>query len=396
MGDGGDFKLLLAQALDARRAASLYRQRRLIERATATVASIGGAEYVNFSSNDYLGLRTHPAVVNAAAEAARLHGAGSGASALVSGYTTLHASAERALAAWKGTAASVLLPSGYQANHAAIQTIALAAQSGGRRVRFIIDKLVHASLIDAVQASGGEMRVYPHNGIDKLARLLFDADADELQVVVTESIFSMDGDAADLRALVELKRRRPFVLVVDEAHGSGMYGENGSGYAAECGVAGDVDVFIVTLSKALGSIGGAVCGGSELCESLVNFGRAYIYSTNVPPAVPAALHAALDVMRAEPQRQQRVRALARRVREALRDAGANVMDGDSPIIPIVLGTEDAAITESQRLMDAGMLVIPIRPPTVPRGSSRLRITLSCEHTDEQVDALLRALKKPPT
>jgi 8-amino-7-oxononanoate synthase len=329
--------------------------------------------------------------VRAAADATLALGAGSGASALVTGYTSQHNSAERALAAWKGTEAAVLLPSGYQANHAAVQAIVASAEATQRRVRLLLDKLVHASLIDAVRGSAAPMRVFPHNGIDKLARLLDEADPDELQVVVTESIFSMDGDAAELRALVELKRRRPFVLVVDEAHGSGVYGKDGAGYAAECGVTGDVDVFIVTLSKALGSIGGAACGTRDFCDALVNFGRAYIYSTSVPPAVPAALEAALAVLRTEPHRQERVRSLSLRVREAVRAAGVALPPGDSPVIPMILGTEDAAVAEAQRLMTLGMLAMPIRPPTVPRGSSRLRITLSSEHSDEQIDALVRAI-----
>ena len=426
--DAGNFGELLRRALEDRRRGSLYRQRRVIRARGGAIVEHDGRRYVNYSSNDYLGLRTHPDVVTAAAEALLKHGAGSGASALVTGYSPAHAATEAALAQWKGTQAAVLLPSGYQANHAAIQTIALAAEAAGRRVRFLLDKLVHASLIDAVRstalttarstghtggrstafASGGStalttgragdatMRVFPHNGIDKLARLLEEADADETQVVVTESIFSMDGDAADLRAIAALKRRRPFVLVVDEAHGSGVYGKDGAGYAAECGVAGDVDVFIVTLSKALGSIGGAVCASADFCDALVNFGRAYIYSTSVPPMVPAAVQAALEVLRREPHRQERVRSLSRRVRDALRTAGVTLPDGDSPIIPIILGSEEAAITQANRLIELGLLAMPIRPPTVPRGSSRLRVTLSSEHSDEQVDALISALSKPST
>jgi 8-amino-7-oxononanoate synthase len=402
--DAGNFGELLRKALEDRRRGSLYRRRHAIRAEGSVLVEYDGRRYVNFSSNDYLGLRTHPDVVTASAEALLKHGAGSGASALVTGYSPAHASAEAALAQWKGTQAAVLLPSGYQANHAAAQTIALAAEAAGRRVRFLLDKLVHASLIDAVRSTAltaghaGEapMRVFPHNGIDKLARLLEEADADETQVVVTESIFSMDGDAADLRAIAELKRRRPFVLVVDEAHGSGVYGKDGAGYAAECGVAGNVDLFVVTLSKALGSIGGAVCASADFCDALVNFGRAYIYSTSVPPMVPAGVQAALDVLRREPHRQARVRSLSRRVRDALRAAGVTRPEGDSPIIPFILGSEEAAISEANRLMELGMLAMPIRPPTVPRGSSRLRVTLSSEHTDEQVDALISAVSKPST
>lgn len=401
MSDAAGLADLLRTALDERRGKSLLRQRRVIEPLGDVIVEHDGRRYVNFSSNDYLGLRNHPKVIEASAAATRKGGAGSAASPLVSGHTPLHASAEAALAMWKGTEASVLLPSGYQTNHAVIQTLAGSAQAAGKRVRLLLDKLVHASLIDAVRASGLPLRIFPHNGIDKLRRLLDEADADELQVVVTESIFSMDGDAADLRALAVLKRLcarggRSFVLVVDEAHGSGVYGKDGAGYAQECGVAGDVDVFVVTLSKALGSAGGAVCASVDFCNALVNFGRAYVYSTSVPPAVPAAAEAALDVLRSEPNRQVRLRALSDRVRAALREGRLAIGGGDSPIIPIILGSEEAAMSEAKRLMELGMLAMPIRPPTVPRGSSRVRVTLSCEHTDDQVEALTHALARSGT
>lgn len=383
--------MLLMAALNERRERTLLRERRAIERSGGVLVRCNGRLCVDFSSNDYLGLRSHSKIVQAAADATRRYGAGSGASPLVTGYSPVHASAERALATWKGTQSSVLLPSGYQANHAVVQTLAGSARAAGARMRFVLDKLVHASIIDAVRASRLPMRVFPHNGIAKLRRLLDEADEGELQVVITESIFSMDGDAADLRALAELKRRKPFALVVDEAHGSGVYGPDGAGYAAECGVSGDVDVFVVTLSKALGSIGGAVCASTDFCAALANFGRAYIYSTSVPPSAAAAVEAALQVIRKDPARQRAVRSNANRVRAALRGSGASLPDGDSPIIPVLLGSERSAIFQARRLEELGMLVMPIRPPTVPPGSSRLRITLSCEHSEEQITALIRAL-----
>jgi len=305
---------------------------------------------------------------------------------LISGYTDLHASAERALARWKGTESAVLLPSGYQANQAIVQTITGLTESTGTRTRFLLDKLVHASLIDAVRGSGLPLRVFPHNNLEKLSRLLTDADQDERQVVVTESIFSMDGDAAPLQQLAAIKREHPFVLLLDEAHGSGVYGENGSGYANELGLTETVDLFVVTLSKSLGGAGGAVCGSAGWSDAVVNFGRAYIYSTATPPGTGAACEAALHVMSDEPQRQRRVRELARRVREALQ------LDGDSPIIPVILGEESAAIEAANQLREKGMLVLPVRPPTVPRGTSRLRITISCDHSDEEVQKLIEAIR----
>jgi 8-amino-7-oxononanoate synthase len=380
---------LLHAALAHRRAAFQLRQRQVVRPIDSTHVEIEGRRYANFCSNNYLGLTHHPRVVEAVAEAAQSHGTGAGAAPLISGYTDVHASAERALASWKGTESAVLLPSGYQANLAAIQTTASVAEARGRRVRFLLDKLAHASLIDAVRASALPFRVFPHNDLSKLARLLTDKDADELQVVVTESIFSMDGDASPLAGFAELKSRHHFVFLLDEAHGSGVYGANGSGFANEVALTSIVDIFVVTLSKSMGCAGGAVCASKIFCDALINFGRAYVFSTSVPPTVAAACEAAIGVMTDEPDRQSRVRALAKRVRNDLK------LSGDSPIIPIVLGEEEAAIAAANALREKGMLVLPVRPPTVPRGTSRLRVTLSCDHSDAEIDALIRALAALP-
>jgi 8-amino-7-oxononanoate synthase len=260
---------LLADLLGRREAEHLLRRRRPLRPTDAGHVERDGRRYVNFSANNYLGLTHHPDVLAAAQRATQMLGAGSGAAGLISGYTEAHASAEHAFAQWKGTGASVLLPSGYQANHAAVQTLAATAEVADRPVRFLIDRLVHASLVDAVRATGAAFRVFPHNDLAKVKRLLNDADERQIDVVVTESIFSMDGDAADLGGLAQLKSQQPFLLLVDEAHGSGVYGPNGSGYAAECGVASAVDVFVVTLSKALGGAGGLVCASQRFCDALV-------------------------------------------------------------------------------------------------------------------------------
>jgi 8-amino-7-oxononanoate synthase len=369
----------------------LLRQRRVVTPIDAVHIEIDGRRYVNFSSNNYLGLTHHPRVLRAAEETTRRYGTGSAASPLITGYTEAHASAERAIARWKGTESAVLLPSGYQANLAAVQTLAAIGERSGRPVRFILDKLVHASLVDAVRETRADFRIAQHQGVEKFERLVLDGAAERTQIVVTESVFSMDGDAADLSGLAALKKRRPFILVLDEAHGSGVYGPGGAGLAAERGLGSAVDVTIVTLSKALGGGGGAVCGTAGFCEAVVNLGRAYIYSTHLPPACAAAAEAAIDVMRDEPQRQQRVRALAMRVREALTAAGLTLPPGDSPIIPIVLGNERAALEAARVLQNQGMWVLAIRPPTVPRGTSRLRVTLSSEHSDAEVRQLIASL-----
>ncbi|MFI5381329.1 MAG: aminotransferase class I/II-fold pyridoxal phosphate-dependent enzyme [Tepidisphaerales bacterium] len=384
---------LLGEALAQRAASQLLRARPVVERVEGPRVRIDGREYVNFASNDYLGLSRHPRVVEAARDAAAAFGAGAAASPLITGYTPVHAAAERTLADWKGTESAVLLPSGYQTSHAIVQTLAGVAESHMPGLRFLLDKLAHASLVDAVQASGASFRIFPHNHLEKLSRLLADAPAGKLQVVVTESIYSMDGDAAPLKELAGLREQFGFIWLLDEAHGSGVYGQAGRGLAHEQGVAGSVDIHMVTLSKALGVAGGAACASRRFCESLVNWGRAYVYSTAVAPPVAGAIPAAVAVLRDEPRRQQRVRRLAVELRRRLTQAGIKLPDGDSPIIPIALGTESAAIAAAAVLKSRGLWVQPIRPPTVPRGTSRLRITLSCEHGDEDVARLLAGLRQ---
>ena len=385
-----DLEQLIADDLALRASVHQLRSRRVVETLSPTRVRIEGAEYVNFASNDYLGLTHHPRVLAAAEQSLRADGLGSGAAALITGYTKRHATAEAAIAAWKGAGDAVLLPSGYQANHAAVQTLAALGEARGG-VRFLLDKLAHASLVDAVRATGAPFRVFPHNHLPKLERLLADAQPDQLQVVVTESIFSMDGDAADLAGLAAIRQRCPFLLLLDEAHGTGVYGAGGAGYAAELGMQGFADVTVVTLSKAMGACGGAVCASRNFCAALVNHGRAFIYSTAIPPMIAAAATAAIDVMRDEPQRQARVRALARRVRDAASAGGLAIAPGDSPIIPVMLGDEARALEASRKLLEARLLVPAVRPPTVPKGTSRLRLTLSCEHTDQEVGALLDIL-----
>jgi 8-amino-7-oxononanoate synthase len=379
-------------ALEQREQSGLRRRRQAVHCTDATHLEWQGKRYVNFASNDYLGLSHHPAVVKAVADSTKKSGVGSGAAGLISGYTDAHQSCEQAIARWKGTEAAILLPSGYQANLTAVQTIQSAV--GSRQpagVRFLIDKLAHASLIDALRASEASFRVFPHNHMGKLERLLSTADKGQLQVVLTESIFSMDGDSADLEGLASLKQKYNFVLLLDEAHGTGVYGVNGSGYASECGFSQVADVTVITLSKAVGLSGGAVCGSPEFIEALTNFGRAWIYSTMMPPMIAAGIEAAIEVMAREPRRQQHVRELAKRVRDELRQRELDVPEGDSPIVPVILGNEIAAMKAADDLREKGLFVGAVRPPTVPKGRSRLRIALSCEHTNEEVDRLLSAL-----
>ena len=387
----GAWERSIRRRLEGLTARHLRRARRIVRPLDATHIEVDGRRYVNFASNNYLGLTHHPRVVDAAVGALGREGVGAGASALVTGYSPAHASAERAIARWKGTEASVLLPSGYQANITAVQALAALGGGDGSAVRFLLDKLVHASLLDAVRQSGGAFRVFPHNHLAKLARLLDEADPSQTQVVVTESIFSMDGDAADLAGLAELKQRNGFVLLLDEAHASGVYGPAGAGLATEQGLAHVADVTIVTLSKALGCAGGAVCGSAAFCEAVNNDGRAYIYSTSVPPPVAAAAEAAISVLRDEPERQQRLRRLATVVRSRLTETRIQTPPGHSPIVPVILGSEEAAMAAASQMRNSGLWVAAIRPPTVPRGTSRIRLTLSSQHTDDEIEQLLASV-----
>jgi 8-amino-7-oxononanoate synthase len=382
---------LLKRGLSRLTQSQLLRERRVVRALDAVHVQLGESVYANFCSNNYLGLTHHPRVIGAMRDGAQKFGAGSGAAGLISGYSEQHLATEAAIAKWKGYEAAVLLPSGYQANFGAIQTLAAVGQSKKNGTRFLVDKLAHASLLDAVRGCDAAWRVFPHNGMRKLVRLLDEAEMDQLQVVVTESIFSMDGDEADLRALAELKKKQPFVLLVDEAHASGVYGVNGAGLAAERGVAQSVDVSIATFSKAAGCMGGAVCASKDFCRAVVNFGRAYIYSTEIAPAICGGIDAALSVMHEEPQRQKRVRELSKELRAGLKKNGWDVTDGESPIVPIILGKEKAAMEKSKKLLEKGLLVGAVRPPTVARGTSRLRVTVSCEHSDAEIDGLIRAL-----
>src|SRR5579862_4434182 len=342
----------------------LFRSRRVFNPIDATHVECDGKKLIHFCSNDYLGFSHHPRIIRSVQKAVEKFGFGSGAAPLITGYTPAHASFETALAKWKGVESAILLPSGYQANLTAIQTAAAIGQLQGG-VRFLIDKLCHASLIDAVRGTAKPFRVFPHNGIAKLRRLLETAAPGELQVVVTESIFSMDGDAADLAALAELKQEHGFFLVLDEAHATGVYGPGGSGLARELSLQSIVDISVLTLSKAMGGIGGAVCSSRRIGDALINHARAYLFSTAVPAATAVAGETAIEIMQQEPARQARLRDLAKKVRAEMASMGIEIPAGDSPIVPVILGDEKAAIDGAEKLLRHGLLVMPVRPPTVP-------------------------------
>jgi 8-amino-7-oxononanoate synthase len=376
----------LAARLAHLRAQGLHRQLRRVDAPQSPTISIQGKTLLNFSSNDYLGLANEPAVKAAAAEAAARYGAGSGASRLVCGSLAVHHELEEAIAAFKGVPAALSFSSGYAA---ALGTICSLV---GKEDVIVTDKLTHACLIDAARLCGAELRVFTHQDLADLESILAWADrqvhsgASQGRVlIVTESVFSMDGDLAPLRELVTLKDKYGAWLMVDEAHATGLFGENRHGLAEELGVSGQIEVQLGTLGKALGAAGGYICGSRILIEYLVNRARTFIFSTApVPAAAAAAIAAIRFVQSAEGAR--RCRQLWDRVSEL--HAGQPAQR--SAILPVILGAEDAAVSTAAALRERGIFIPAIRYPTVPRGTARLRVTLTATHTPAQIEQLLTA------
>jgi 8-amino-7-oxononanoate synthase len=385
---------LFAEDLEALRARSLDRHLREISSAQGPEVEIAGRRFINFSSNDYLGLANDPQLREAATVAINEFGVGAGASRLISGNLSPHLRLESALAKWKGTEAALCFSSGYAA---ALGTIpALVTKNDV----VLLDKLCHASLIDAAKLSGAILRVFPHNHVGKLESHLEWARREHLGkrvLIMTESVFSMDGDRAPLRELVELKKRLGALLMLDEAHAVGVIGSNGRGLAAAENLNDDVDVQMGTLSKALGASGGYICGSRTVIEWLINRARSLIYSTAPPPAVVAAALAAVDFL-SSPEGEQRRLLLWERIRlmqdllprsELAKEHSA----ASSAIFPWIVGDEKAALHLAGALQSEGFLVPAIRYPTVAKGAARLRITVSAGHEAAQIRALCETIKR---
>jgi len=370
------------EAAQLRRARVTVRERALTGR-TLTLAD--GRELIDFSSNDYLGLAGHPALARAMAESAARAGAGSGASHLITGHGAEHARLEEELAAFTQRERALLFSTGYMANLAVISALA------GRGERVVLDRLCHASLIDGARLSGATLVRYAHAAADEAARLV-DADPEHTVLLATDGVFSMDGDLAPLPELSRCARARRLWLLVDDAHGLGVIGANGGGVLEHFGLGSDaVPVLVGTLGKAFGSFGAFVAGSAALIEFLIQKARTYLYTTALPQPVAAATRAALALIRQESGRRERLVSLVTRFRAAAHAAGVPLGASTTPIQPILLGSPAAALAAQRQLAAAGYWVIAIRPPTVPAGSARLRITLSAEHTEAQVDALAAEL-----
>ncbi|MBS0432907.1 MAG: 8-amino-7-oxononanoate synthase [Proteobacteria bacterium] len=374
----------LAARVAMRERDGLSRRLRAIERMRGAHVVIDGRELLAFCSNDYLGLAQHPEVIAALREAANQYGAGATAAHLVCGHHREHSKLEEALADWTQRERALLFSSGWLANLGAI-----GALLDGNGV-CVQDKLNHASLLDAAKLCGASLKRYPHADVDAAARQLAAADAPAL--LASDGVFSMDGDVAPLRELAALCAREGSTLMIDDAHGLGVLGEHGAGSLAAAGLSQDAaPVLMATLGKAVGGMGAFVAGSAELIEGLTQFARSYVYTTASPPALAAATHAAVRLARTEDWRRERLAALIARFRSGAQQLGLPLADSSTPIQPIVPGDAARTLRASQVLEEHGVLVTAIRPPTVPAGAARLRVTLSTAHAETDVDRLLDAL-----
>ncbi len=375
--------------LNDRRRRGLYRVRRRLQSAQGPRVRLHDREFVNFSSNNYLNLAADPRLARAAARAARRYGCGAGASALVSGLLPPLRALERALARWEGTEAALVFSSGSVANLAVVSTLA------GRGDALFSDAWNHASLIDGCRLSRANVHVYHHADLNHLEDLLRgEGAAGRRRLIVSDSVFSMDGDLAPLAGLLDLADRYDALLVLDEAHATGVLGEQGRGLTDLLPPGGypcDRLIKVGTLSKALGAQGGFVCGSRRLIAWLVNHARPYIFSTALASPVASAAQRAVELVETESERRKHLLTLADHLRNRLRELGKQIGNSACQIVPVIVGDPRAAMRLSRRLEEAGLLVPAIRPPSVPEGTARLRVSLTAGHTLEDVERLVDAL-----
>ncbi|WP_086871651.1 8-amino-7-oxononanoate synthase [Kosakonia pseudosacchari] len=371
-------------ALDERRAADALRTRRAVSQGAGRWLTLGDQRFCNFSSNDYLGLSQHPAVIRAWQQGAERYGVGSGGSGHVSGYTTAHRELEEELADWLGYSRALLFISGFAANQAVIAALT------GKDDRIVADKLSHASLLEAASHSPAQLRRFAHNDVGQLTMLLAKPLTGQ-QLVVTEGVFSMDGDSAPLATIADATREAQAWLMVDDAHGIGVVGEQGRGSCHLQGI--KPHVLVVTFGKGFGVSGAAVLCSDTVADYLLQFARHLIYSTSMPPAQAVALGASLRVIRSDDghARREKLAALITHFRTSVAHASVTMTDSTSAIQPLIVGENSRALRLAERLRQRGCWVTAIRPPTVPPGTARLRLTLTAEHQFDDIERLLEAL-----
>ncbi|WP_330924882.1 8-amino-7-oxononanoate synthase [Candidatus Sororendozoicomonas aggregata] len=375
----------LSEGLRQQRTTGLYRSRTTVASAQRPEVTVDGRRYLVFSSNNYLGLADHPKVIARFQQAANEYGVGSGASHLIIGHSKAHQALEEALAALTGRDRALLFGNGYMANLGAMAALT------GREDSIFQDRLNHASLLDAAQLSGARWRRFRHKNHDHLVNLLAKSTARNT-LIVTDGVFSMDGDRADLHGLSSIAEQHNAWLMVDDAHGIGVLGKNGGGSAEHLGLTQQhLPILMGTLGKAFGTYGAFIAGSDALIESLIQFARTYIYTTALPPAIAEATRASLQIIQQEPWRREHLKELIRFFRHSCEQLGIALMPSETPIQPLLTGSVAETLAVSEALAEQGILVSAIRPPTVPKGESRLRIALSAAHTKTQVEQLVNAL-----
>jgi glycine C-acetyltransferase len=367
--------------------AGLYRTLRRVEGEQGPTLILAGREVINFSSNNYLGIANHPALCEAAKAAIDRYGCGSGASRLISGNMSLHEELESRLAEFKGTEAALVFNSGFQANTGIIPALL------GRDDVVFSDSLNHASIIEGCRLARAKIVVYEHCNVNQLEQGLKDAPGPARKLIVTESLFSMDGDEAPLAEIVALAERYGAMVMVDEAHATGVYDPGGAGLVAKLGLGNRVAIQMGTLGKALGGFGAYVAASQALKEFLINRCRSFIFTTSLPPAVMAMSIAAIDLVKREPERRETLRRNGEILRSGLVKLGYTLGVSRSQILPLIVGDAGACMRLSEDLLSHGIFAQGIRPPTVPPGTSRLRITLMATHTDEQLHRALKVFEE---
>jgi len=380
------FTKLIAAELQEIKRQGLYRQLRHVEGEQGPTIFLDGQEVLNLSSNNYLGLANHPAIRAAAKEAIDRYACGSGASRLISGNMTLHLELEESIAKLKGAEAALIFNSGFQANVGLLSTLV------GEGDVIFSDALNHASIIDGCRLSRAEALIYPHCDLDRLESDLRKTQKNSKKLIVTETVFSMDGDIAPVREIADLAARHGAVVMVDEAHATGVFGPNGGGIVEEMGLAGKVLIQMGTLGKALGGFGAYVAGSRNLRDLLINRCRSFIFTTSLPPVVIAMAKAAIDIIKKEPQRRRALRDNSQTLREGLERMGFSLGRSGSQILPLMVGDSAKCMILAERLLHNGVFAQGIRPPSVPPGTSRLRIVPMATHTREQMEQALRAFK----
>ena len=376
----------LQAALDERRLKHLYRQRSHLTSGCAAMITVDGKPQHNFCSNDYLGLAGHPDITAALKAGADQYGTGSGASHLISGHSRAHENLEQQLAEFTGRPRALLFSTGYMANMGVITALT------GRNDLVLQDYLNHASLLDGGRLSRADMQRYKHSNTEDLAAKL-DATNTSRKLVITDGVFSMDGDLAPLDSLAEIVSQRKGWLMVDDAHGFGVLGKTGGGLIEALGMTSEqVPILVGTLGKAFGTFGAFVAGSESLIETLIQFSRSYIYTTALPPSVAVASAASLKIVQVESWRREKLSSLVSRFRSGAEQIGLHLMDSQMPIQPVQINDDQRVMAINAQLRHLGFMVGAIRPPTVPKGRGRLRICFSAMHSDEQIDKLLEALE----